>query len=327
MGTSWNLRITDRRGRAKVLPMPALPLVFGRDDGLPVPLDDPQISRRHCQLDSNDDKSFKVQDLNSTNGTLLNGRKVTRGVASDGDRIKIGDTILEFVKVEEVSVDEDTGMRNLSVLKSFSGGGGGGGSVGAGAASPEQKGGLQFKADKNAAVLSRIGNPGGGGASNNRLTLIAEIGHILTELTDRDEVLKMILSGLIEVYPIERVAVLVKNEERESLEPCVSKSKEGITTGIIVSRTICQHILKTGEAIITESAIADPRFSSGDSIIEHRVGSVIAAPVKARGQLLGVLYASTTEKAAHFSDADLSFLALIGNLVALAILLDRKPAA
>lgn len=321
MATSWNLRITDRRGRAKVLPIPSLPLVFGRDDALPIPLDDPQISRRHCQLDANDEKSFRVQDLNSTNGTLLNGRKVTRGVATDGDRIKIGDTILEFVKVEEVSVEEDTGMRNLSILKSFSGGGGG--SVGAGA----KGGGASLKADEKAAVLSRIGTPGSGGvASNQRLTLIAEIGHILTELTDRDEVLKMILSGLIEVYPIERVAILVKDDQRGSLEPCVSKSKEGVTTGVIVSRTICQHILKTGEAIITESAMVDPRFSSGDSIIEHRVGSVIAAPVKARGILLGVLYASTSEKAAHFSDADLSFLALIGNLVALAILLDRKTA-
>lgn len=313
MSAAWNLRVTDRKGRAKVHSLPALPLVFGRDESLPIPLDDPQISRRHCQIDANDANSFRVQDLNSTNGTLVNGRKVPRGVVSSGDRVKIGDTIIEFTKVEEVSVEDDTGMRNLSILKSF--------------ASPAgAKNIVSMKVDDKAAVLSRIGSPGqSAGAPNNRLTFVAEIGHILTELTDRDEILKMILAGLIDVYPIERVAVLLRDEARGTLEPTVSKSKEGVSTGVIVSRTICQHILKTGEAIITENAVSDPRFSSGDSIIEHRVGSVIAAPMKARGSLLGVLYACTSERASHFSDQDLSFLALIGNLVALAILLDRKP--
>lgn len=315
MPAAWNLRVTDRRGRAKVHSIPALPLVFGRDESLPIPLDDPQISRRHCQIDANDDKSFKVQDLNSTNGTLINGRKVPRGVVTNGDRVKIGDTIIEFSKVEEVSVEDDTGMRNLSILRSFSS-----------PQSPQKA--VSLKVDDKSAVLSRIGNPGqSSGPSNNRLTLVAEIGHILTELTDRDEVLKTILSGLLEVYPIDRVAVLIRDEERGSLEPCVSRSKEGVSSGVIVSRTICQHILKSGEAIVTENAVSDPRFSSGDSIIEHRVGSVIAAPMKARGSLLGVLYACTSEKATHFNDQDLSFLALIGNLVALAILLDKQALA
>lgn len=321
MANTWNLRITDRRGRAKVHTLGTLPVVLGRDETLPIPIDDPQSSRRHCQIDAVDEKSFRVSDLNSTNGTLLNGRKITRAVVSDGDRIKIGETIIEFMRVQEVSVEDDTGMRRLSVLKSFS--------------SPQAKaaaGGAPspLKVDEKAVVLSRIGASAGGGSPvvNQRLTLVAEVGHILTEVTNLEEILKMILSGLLEVYPIDRIAVLVKNEQTQALEPTVSRAKDGLATGLIVSRTICHHILQTGEAIITENAVADPRFSSGDSIIEHRVGSVIAAPITARGSLLGVLYACTQERAAHFADHDLSFLALVGNLVALAILLDRnKPVA
>lgn len=315
--TVWNLRITDRRGRASVFPMGAFPIILGRDESLAIRIDDPQASRRHCQIEAMDGASFTVRDLNSTNGTLLNGRKITRATVSDGDRIKIGETIVEFLKSQEVSVEDDTGLRRLSILKSI--------------ASPaKQAAAAPGASDERAAVLSRIGVPGSSsrtsGPVHQRLTLIAEVGHILTELQDLDEVLKVILSGLIEVYPIERVAVLLRNEESNQLEPSVSKSKQGVAAGVIVSRTICQHVLKTGEAIITENALADPRFSSGDSIIEHRVGSVIAAPITARGRLLGVLYACTSERANRFSDQDLSFLALIGNLVALAILLDR-PAA
>lgn len=300
-----------------MFPMSAFPVILGRDESLAVRIDDPQASRRHCQIESGDGASFTVRDLNSTNGTLLNGRKITRATVTDGDRIKIGETIIEFMKSQEVSVEDDTGLRRLSILKSI--------------ASPaKQAAAAQGAPDDRAAVLARIGVPGSAsqstGPAHQRLTLIAEVGHILTELQDLDEVLKVILAGLLDVYPIERIAVLLRNEESNQLEPSVSKSKQGIAAGVIVSRTICQHVLKTGEAIITENALADPRFSSGDSIIEHRVGSVIAAPITARGRLLGVLYACTSERANHFSDQDLSFLALIGNLVALAILLDR-PAA
>lgn len=315
----WNLRVTDRRGRAQVFPMSQFPVILGRDETLPVKLDDPQASRRHCQIEQGDGSNFTVRDLNSTNGTLLNGRKITRATVTDGDRIKIGETIIEFMKSQEVSVEDDTGLRRLSILRSFSAPGGGR------AASP-----APTPSDDRSAVLSRIGMPGGGaqasGPAHQRLTLIAEVGHILTELQDLEEILKVILAGLIEVYPIERIAVLRWNKDSNQLEPSVSKSKEGVSAGVIVSRTICQHVLKTGEAIITENALADPRFSSGDSIIENRVGSVIAAPITARGQLLGVLYACTTERANHFSDHDLSFLALIGNLVALAVLLDTARA-
>lgn len=317
MPTTWNLRITDRRGRAKVHTMGNLPLILGRDETLPIPLDDPQASRRHCKIEAADGNSFRVEDMGSTNGTLINGRKIPRGVVTDGDRVKLGETIIEFIKVEEVAVEDDTGMRRLSVLKSFS--------------SPSKKPVADVKSEEKSAVLSRIGLPGASGgvatpASNQRLTLVADIAHLLTEQREELETLKSILEGLLQVYPIDRVAVLKRDEEKNTLDPTISRSKEGAAGGVVVSRTICQHVLKTGEAIVTESAITDPRFSSGDSIIEHRVGSVVAAPINARGVMLGVLYACTNEKAAHFNDTDLSFLALVGNLIALAMLLERKPA-
>lgn len=313
MAVTWNIRVTDRRGRARIHSLGDLPLVLGRDETLPIPLDDPQASRQHCRIDAGDEDSFRLQDLNSTNGTFLNGRKIARGVIGDGDRIKIGETILELSRADKVAVEDDTGTRRLSILKSFAG------------VSPKAR--AESKSDEKSAVLSRLGAAAGSTTTapqgNQRLTLVAEIAHLLTGLRDRDEMLKLILSGLIEVYPIDRVAVLLRDEKRGSLEPACSKSKAGAIAGVVVSRTICQHVLRTGEAIITENALADPRFSSGDSIIEHRVGSVIAAPITARETLLGVLYACTSERAARFSDHDLSFLALIGSLVALTVILEQ----
>lgn len=60
-------------------------------------LDDPLLSRRHLELIRDGDGRWRVRDLDSSNGTKLNGRAV-RGSAplADGDRIGLGGTTLVF---------------------------------------------------------------------------------------------------------------------------------------------------------------------------------------------------------------------------------------
>ena len=63
-----------------------------RDAHLCLP-DDRYFSRNHCLLEINPPRSF-LRDLNSTNGTFLNGRRVAHADLNDGDRIQCGETIL-----------------------------------------------------------------------------------------------------------------------------------------------------------------------------------------------------------------------------------------
>ncbi len=69
--------------------------VFGRSEDADVPIDDPYASEFHARLGVQDDKVI-VHDLGSTNGTYVNGRRVTspRSVVR-GDTVQIGKTILE----------------------------------------------------------------------------------------------------------------------------------------------------------------------------------------------------------------------------------------
>jgi len=71
-----------------------------RDAHLYLP-DDRYFSRNHCLLEINPPRSF-LRDLNSTNGTFLNGRRVTHEYLSDGDRIQCGETVL----IVEVTANE-----------------------------------------------------------------------------------------------------------------------------------------------------------------------------------------------------------------------------
>ncbi len=73
--------------------------ILGRDDSADIILDDPGISRRHSELRvTTDGPHFvsTVRDLGSTNGTFLNGERITSEHLEDGDRITVGRTSITF---------------------------------------------------------------------------------------------------------------------------------------------------------------------------------------------------------------------------------------
>ena len=48
------------------------------------------VSRVHCRFTLNQINELELEDLGSTNGTFVNGRKVTKAVLSDGDKLTVG---------------------------------------------------------------------------------------------------------------------------------------------------------------------------------------------------------------------------------------------
>jgi len=74
-----------------------LPVVVGRSSGADVPLLDPLVSRHHARLDL-DDGVVYVTDLQSSNGTFLNGSRVGESIeVRPGDRLDVGGAKVTFV--------------------------------------------------------------------------------------------------------------------------------------------------------------------------------------------------------------------------------------
>jgi hypothetical protein len=68
---------------------------LGRADSNSIPLKDSKASRQHAQIQKQGNE-FILLDLNSSNGTFVNGERIDEHVLSNGDEIMIGDSILQF---------------------------------------------------------------------------------------------------------------------------------------------------------------------------------------------------------------------------------------
>ncbi len=82
-------------GTERTVPLGAQTVTIGRLPDCDVVVKDPGASRRHAQIRPKDGV-FTLTDLGSTNGTRLNGQTVQTRTLEDGDRITIGNTVLDF---------------------------------------------------------------------------------------------------------------------------------------------------------------------------------------------------------------------------------------
>ncbi len=97
LGKKALLVILSHEGFGTCFVIDRVGVVLGRQKDCEFVVDDPLLSRRHCLITAEASGDFYLEDLNSTNGTILNSRKVQKRVRlQDGDRIVLGNTILRF---------------------------------------------------------------------------------------------------------------------------------------------------------------------------------------------------------------------------------------
>jgi two-component system response regulator HydG len=82
--------------------------VAGKGPTCEIRLTDPLVSRRHAVFEATD-RGLRVKDLDSTNGTAVNGVRIIEAFVETGDRVRLGDTTLlvEAAGVETIDLDRD----------------------------------------------------------------------------------------------------------------------------------------------------------------------------------------------------------------------------
>jgi pSer/pThr/pTyr-binding forkhead associated (FHA) protein len=101
MGTI-NLRVLDGADRGRVFQGLVPPITIGREEGNAIQLNDDRVSRYHLKIQE-DNQQLVLTDLESTNGTRVNGEDIQLRILRHGDIISLGRSVLLFGTRDEIA--------------------------------------------------------------------------------------------------------------------------------------------------------------------------------------------------------------------------------
>jgi len=154
-----------------------------------------------------------------------------------------------------------------------------------------------------------------------KLLALASTTQAVNSSLELDEVLQLVMDTIIRLTEAERgflmlrdlqgemVTRIARNWEQESINP----------NEFAISRTIIQRVIESGEAVLTTNAQEDPRFGGQESIVAYNLRSILCVPLKARTELIGVIYADNRIRSGIFKEAERDLLTVFANQAAIAI--------
>jgi adenylate cyclase len=289
---------------------PGRSLIVGRGVASDIAIYDPTISRRHAELTADGD-GVEVRDLGSSNGTCINGSRVTEGRLQPNDSVTFGKVMFRLRPLAPPGGDPAP----LSFEPSPAGG--------LIVRQLEVSGGIP------PGITSRDGPPSRGqlrvAASTaeerqaKKLSLLLTAAQKLSSELDLDRLLRAIVDVTFEVMSVDRVSILLRDDSTGELVPTISRSRLGDTQLQQVPRSIADKVVQERVAVVSHNAPADARFK-GRSIVMQSVRSAMCSPLMASAdQVLGILYVDNLTASNTFTDEDLQFLVAFSGLAAIGI--------
>jgi len=147
-----------------------------------------------------------------------------------------------------------------------------------------------------------------------------EIARDLSSSLELTVVLRRVMDSVINYMKADR-GFIVLVEATGVMEVVMSggnadpeKSKE-----FLGSRTVIDHVVRTGNAVLSTDASLDDRFKGQQSVILQNLRSIIAVPLVTKDTVIGAVYVDNKFHAAVFAEKDKKFLQAIADLAAIAI--------
>jgi two-component system NtrC family sensor kinase len=273
-----------------------------------VPLTDNTVSRRHAELRREGSK-LVLYDLNSINGTYLNGVRLSKPTAlKHGDQIRVGSTLMVYTGSE--SVEQLSGSNIPHDLISLDAGAD---SVDASIVSsvPSSDDSVVMAAPETASAVRAW-------------RVIRELSAVIGTLLPPDKLLARVLDIIFDEVSVDRAIILMRDASTQELLPELIRFHHrevppAQEEQIITSRTIINHVVDTKEGVLCSNVVADQRFRSGRSVQNLGMRSVICAPIVARDQVLGMIHLDSPVTNHTYSDDELRLITAIAYQTGLAI--------
>ena len=311
--------------------MPDTPAMIGRDSRQ-IPVTDNTVSRKHAEL-LPENGDWIVKDNGSANGTYVNGQRVEkRAVLKLGDQVRVGRTIMVFGAQPGVS---RANMGNVTL---------------AGEEAGMDSAIMHSIPSSEDSMVMAVPDPSAAAVTN--LKILYQLNASLGSGFSTDQVLELVMDLVFEHVQADRGIILLTGQ-RGDLIPRVARTREEQErkkkvekgkakpggpeedeeedeepTRIHASRTIINHVMQTGEGVLSSNAMADRRFTKGKSVHNLGIRSALCVPIKLRRygekggegeEIAGVIYIDSSVKNYTYSPDQLRLLTAIGFQAGLAI--------
>ena len=290
---------------------------LGRDSSNAIQIHDSEVSRHHAEIRHRENE-FVISDLNSSNGTYVNGRRVEQHKLESGDQVQTGSTLMLFtgtlsdsnldlaqnVKIAPVQDLSDSSR----IVKTIT----------------QEEGSqiLDYRPDAPQNTwLAR---------ARSNLQIMYRTALAVSHTLDIDQLLQRIMELIFEWVEADRGCIMLMDPVAKTLQPRVRRTRKGIQADdkIHISKTILDYVIEKNEGVVTSDARLDDRWNPAGSILQMGIREAICVPMQGRYDVVGVIYIDTSTSpqqmikqggASKFTEDHLKLMIAIGHQAALAV--------
>ena len=292
-------------------------LRLGREASNTVQLHDTEVSRHHAELRLTE-RDYIVSDLNSSNGTFVNGHRIRQHLLSSGDQVQVGGTLMLYTGPAEEPDDDVASTINIAAFSALE--------------DPsriihavtQQEGSRLFDPATELPQDSWLAR------ARSNLQVMYRTALAVSHTLDIDQLLSRIMELIFEWVEADRGCILVVDPVTKRLEPRVRRTRKGAAQPepMTISKTILDYVVERNEGVLTSDARQDDRFSPAASIVKLGVREAICVPMKGRYDVVGVIYIDTSIPAQQviqrggarkFTEDHLKLMIAIGHQASLAV--------
>jgi pSer/pThr/pTyr-binding forkhead associated (FHA) protein len=264
---------------------------IGRSSRNDIQIKDAAISRKQIKI-FKIGKKFLVEDLKSTNGTMINGELIEPGEGfevDEGDSISIGNSV---IRLGDILLHSPVEKKDL--LPTSSNG------------NHNKKGKLEK--DRRS-------------RSPKDLALIYKVSELLRQSLKINDIFEKILEYLFETLPrIDRAAILLYDYEKGEITQVNGKSRHNqVTKAAYYSQPVVDKVFKDGKAIRMSDTEYEPLSTLLENMGTAKIRSVLCVPIISNSKISGVIYVDSFRVPYGFRKEDLLLFNTLSGSLAIAI--------
>jgi transcriptional regulator with GAF, ATPase, and Fis domain len=283
------------------IPLSQNEITIGREASNGIAVTDPSVSRKHCQVSSQDGR-FRVQDLDSRNGTQVNGTTIEEQWLQHGDQISAGDSSFLFLLEEEqltaaesrVEFGDEQFTSATTIIH------------------PRDV--VYLQPDR---LLREL--PASSRVARN-LNALLKISRVVHSIRDLNDLQGQLLDLIFEVAPAGRGAILLADREGQQFNSMFARMRQaGQVQLVTVSRTIARQVLEQGIAILGSDVAGSDELRQVESLAASQVRSLLCVPLTVFQRVIGCIYLDSDSLGNRLLEEHLQLVTAIAGISAVAL--------